>query len=222
MMYDMLRDPKEFWEDFYEDRSKEIPFFQIEGPDENLVHYFEQTIAPKKVLELGWGPGRNAIYMAKQGCKVDAIDISENAIEWANERALKEGVSVNFHCRSIFDIDVEPATYDFIYDCGLFHHLAPHRRLSHIEMIKKALKKDGFFGIVCFNKTGASDTSDWDIYKKGSLNGGIGYSEERLKDILNKDFIIHEFRTMRKIHQPNSIFGEDFLWTSLMTMRDDA
>jgi hypothetical protein len=36
-------------------------------------------------------------------------------------------------------------------------------------MIKKALKKDGHFGIVCFNTDGAIDTSDWDVYKEKSL-----------------------------------------------------
>ncbi|MFJ7839194.1 class I SAM-dependent methyltransferase [Lysinibacillus sphaericus] len=40
----------------------------------------------KGVLELGYGSGRNSIYMAKQGCSVSALDISEKAIIWAKER----------------------------------------------------------------------------------------------------------------------------------------
>ena len=40
---------------------------------------------PGRVLELGCGPGRNAIYMAEKGYKVDAIDISEHAIEWGKD-----------------------------------------------------------------------------------------------------------------------------------------
>ncbi|WP_223701723.1 class I SAM-dependent methyltransferase [Sutcliffiella deserti] len=219
MLDDLLREPKEFWENFYEDRSKDIPFFKVKGPDENLVEYFNKGLSPKKVLELGSGPGRNAIYMAKQGAAVGALDLSEKAIEWAKERADEEGVTLDFHCVSLFDFEIEPNTYDFIYDCGMFHHLAPHRRLTYLEIIKKALKKDGYFGLVCFDTDGSLGTPDWEVYKEGSLRGGIGYTEERLKEIFKDDFIIKDFRKMKKVIQPNELFGEDFLWTSLMQIK---
>lgn len=220
MLDGFLREPKGFWEDFYTDRTKEIPFFKIKGPDENLVDYFNNGLAPERVLELGCGPGRNAVYMAKKGCKVDALDLSNNAIEWAKERAREEGVHIDFHCVSLFDFKFEPNSYDLIYDCGLFHHLAPHRRLTYLEIIKKALKKDGYYGIVCFNTDGALDISDWEVYKEGSLKGGIGYTEGRLKEVFINDFNIINFREMKKITQPDKLFGEDFLWVSLMQVRD--
>jgi cyclopropane fatty-acyl-phospholipid synthase-like methyltransferase len=70
MLDDFLREPKEFWESFYMDKNKEIPFFKVKGPDENLVEYMEhELIVPGRVLELGCGPGRNAIYMAKKDIK---------------------------------------------------------------------------------------------------------------------------------------------------------
>ncbi|MEK5147970.1 methyltransferase domain-containing protein [Psychrobacillus sp. FSL K6-4615] len=219
MLDGFLREPKDFWDDFYIDRTKEIPFFKIKAPDENLVEYFNNGLAPKRVLELGCGPGRNAVYMAHKGCEVDALDLSTNAIEWAKETAREEGVNIDFHCISLFDFKFQPHSYDFIYDCGLFHHLAPHRRLTYIEMLKKALKRDGYFGIVCFNTEGALDTSDWDVYKEGSLKGGIGYAEGRLKEVFINDFNIINFREMKKITQPDNLFGEDFLWVSLMQVR---
>lgn len=220
MLDDFLREPKGFWEGFYEDRTKEIPFFKVKGPDENLVEYFNNGLAPKRVLELGCGPGRNAIYMAKKGCEVDALDISENAIDWARERANEEGVNINFYCINLFDFPLQPHSYDFVYDCGLLHHLAPHRRLTYIEMVLKALKRDGHFGIVCFNTEGALDTSDWDVYKERSLKRGIGYTEERFKEIFRDDFIMKDFRKMKKIIQPNEVLGEDFLWASLMQVKN--
>ncbi|WP_255304283.1 class I SAM-dependent methyltransferase, partial [Streptococcus sobrinus] len=65
------------WDTFYNDRKKKIPFF-INAPDENLVSYFEKgLLQPGKVLELGCGPGRNAIYFAQQGCSVDAVDSAQ-------------------------------------------------------------------------------------------------------------------------------------------------
>ncbi|WP_226679875.1 class I SAM-dependent methyltransferase [Sutcliffiella horikoshii] len=219
MLDGLLREPETFWNNFYEDRNKEIPFFKVKGPDENLVSYLEEGLLPKRVLEIGCGPGRNAIYLAKMGCTVDAIDISENALTWARERALSEKVDINFRQVSLFEYEFEPNSYDFVYDSGMFHHLAPHRRLSYIETIKKALKKDGHFGLVCFNTKAAAETADWDVYEQRSMNRGIGYSEERLKRIFIEDFTILEFREMVKVSQPSEMFGEDFLWASLMKIK---
>ncbi len=220
MLDDFLRDPREFWDSFYDDRSKDIPFFKVMGPDENLVEYFSKGFAPKKVLEIGSGPGRNAIYMAQKGCNVTALDISEKAIEWAKESASKDAIQIDFQCVSLFDFEFEPHSFDFVYDCGMFHHIAPHRRLTYLEILKNALTKGGHFGIVCFNTEGALATSDWDIYKERSLKGGIGYTEERLKEIFEEDFTIKDFRRMNKMTQSNKVFGEDFLWTSLMEIKD--
>ena len=212
---EVFREPKKFWEDFYNDREKDIPFFRNEGPDENLVSYFKEGFKPLKVLEIGCGPGRNAIYMASQGCKVDAIDLSENAINWAAERALEKDVTINFQCASLFDMELEPDKYDFIYDSGLFHHLTPHRRISYIETLKKSLNEDGHFGLVCFTPEGALPTSDIEIYKEQSLKRGIGYTEERLRGQFERDFDILQFRKMKK-SDAKELFGEDFLWTIFM------
>lgn len=220
MLDNHLREPREFWEGFYSNRDKEIPFFKIKSPDENLVEYFDKGLKPTRVLEIGCGPGRNAIYMAQTGCKVDALDISQHAIDWATERANEEEVvDINFHCQSLFSFTFEPNSYDFVYDCGLLHHLAPHRRLSYLDVITKALKPNGYFGLVCFNTDGAIDTSDWEVYRGGSLNRGIGYTEERLKEVFAGDFDILSFRRMKNIAQPSKFFGEEFLWTSLMQMK---
>lgn len=120
MLDSLLRDPSEFWESFYTDRDKNIPFF-ANKPDENLVSYFERDIlAPCHVLELGSGPGRNAIYFAENGCTVDAIDLSITSIEWAKERALEKQVGVNFMHDNLFDVKLEESAYDVIYDSGCF------------------------------------------------------------------------------------------------------
>lgn len=155
MLDGLLREPKLFWETFYEDRDKEIPFFKVTGPDENLSEYIQNGLQPGKVLEIGCGPGRNAIFLAKNGAQVDAIDFSEKAIKWAIERANEAQVKINFECVSLFDLDFEPHSYNFIYDSGMFHYLPPHRRLTYLEIVKAALKPGGKFGLVCFNPNGA-------------------------------------------------------------------
>ncbi|GIP36474.1 class I SAM-dependent methyltransferase [Paenibacillus sp. J2TS4] len=215
MLDSYFREEKNWWDKFYTDRNKQIPFF-VNSPDENLVQYFQnKLVKPGKILELGCGAGRNAIYMTKQGCQVDAIDLSQEAIDWGKDRAKSNNVQVNFLCKNMFDVSFESETYDFIYDCGCFHHILPHRRISYLDMINKGLKPGGHFGLVCFalGEMGAEMT-DWEVYNQRSLKGGLGYSEQKLKEIF-QDYQPVEFRRMRKIEQPSSLFGESFLWTAL-------
>jgi len=217
MLDSLLREPTQFWDKFYSDREKGVPFF-TNSPDENIVGYFEKKLfRPGKVLELGCGPGRNAIYFAEKGCNIDAVDLSQESLKWAEERAIEKNVSVNFINENIFELDIEEGTYDIVYDSGCFHHIAPHRRMSYINLVKKALKPNGFFSITCFvqgGEFGGAEISDWEVYRLQSLRGGLGYTEEKLRSIF-KDFREIEIRKMKEIKQPNEVFGVSGLLTAL-------
>ncbi|WP_261132164.1 bifunctional 2-polyprenyl-6-hydroxyphenol methylase/3-demethylubiquinol 3-O-methyltransferase UbiG [Bacillus sp. Marseille-Q3570] len=215
MLDSMLRDEAAFWDSFYEDREKGIPFF-VNVPDENLVTYFKKGLVQAgRVLELGCGPGRNAIYFAENGCKVDAIDLSETALQWASERAGEKKVDIRFIKGSLYDLEIEAGIYDIIYDSGCFHHVPPHRRLTFLALVQKALKPGGEFAITCFaaGEMGA-EISDWEVYRQRSMKGGLGYTDERLKEIFT-DFELIELRKMKEIQQPAHTFGVPFLWTGL-------
>ena len=219
MLDSLLREPTQFWDDFYSNREKGVPFF-TNKPDENLVNYFEKKLLnPGKVLELGCGPGRNAIYFAEKGCLVDAVDLSQESIQWATERAKEKNVNINFIYNNIFDLQIEEGTYDIVYDSGCFHHIAPHRRMSYIDLVKKALKPGGYFAITCFvqgGELGGADITDWEVYKLQSLKGGLGFTDKKLRAIF-KDFSEVEIRRMKEIKQSNKVFGVSGLWTALFT-----
>ena len=121
-----------WWNEFFADRAKPCPFF-VEWPDENLVEWFNSgLLTPGRVLELGCGNGRNALFLAGIGCKVDAVDFSQEAVDWANESAKKADLSVKFHCSDIFKAEFADGSYDLVYDSGCFHHLPPHRREDYV------------------------------------------------------------------------------------------
>jgi SAM-dependent methyltransferase len=216
MLDSLFREPTGFWDDFYSEREKRVPFF-ANVPDENLVSYFDRNLVrPGRVLELGCGPGRNAIYCAKQGCKVDAIDLSQESLDWAKERGSEENVEINFKKENIFKLEVEPDSYDIVYDSGCLHHIPPHRRISYINLVEKALKPGGYFGLTCFlpgGELGGANITDLEVYKQQSLKGGLGYSEDMLRSIF-KDFKAIEIRNMKEVTQPN-VFGVVGLLTAL-------
>ncbi|MEK5251424.1 class I SAM-dependent methyltransferase [Bacillus sp. FSL R9-9530] len=217
MLDSLLLEPTQFWDNFYSNREKGVPFF-TNKPDENLVNYFDKELLnPGKVLELGCGPGRNAIYFAEKGCLVDAVDLSQESIQWATERAKEKNVHVNFIYNNIFDLQIEEGTYDIVYDSGCFHHIAPHRRMNYINLVKKALKPGGYFAITCFvqgGELGGADITDWEVYKLQSLKGGLGFTDAKLR-VIFRDFSEVEIRRMKEIKQSNKVFGVSGLWTAL-------
>lgn len=214
MLDELLREPQEFWNDFYKNQSKQVPFF-VNKPDENLVSYIvDKRIRTGEALDLGCGAGRNAIYLAKQGFSVVGVDLSDNALSWAKQRTQGTDLSIQWMCANIFELDLQENSFDLIYDSGCFHHIAPHRRSTYLELIEKVLKPNGYFALCSFEQGGpygGSAISDEEVYKKRSLEGGLGYTKESLKDIFQA-LEPMEIRRMKSISAEGEYFGlEGFL-----------
>jgi len=208
----------DWWNGFFSNRSKPCPFF-VESPDENLVEWFDEGLLTSgNVLELGCGHGRNATFLAGLGCNVDAIDFSAEAIKWAMERTKTDDISVNFQCCSIFDATLTEGSYDLVYDSGCFHHLPPHRRQDYVDLVRRALKPGGSYGLVCFRPEGGGGFTDRQVYERWSLGGGLGYSEDHLHTLWDEEpFSVRVLRQMKKMDSQGPRFGEDFLWALLAT-----
>jgi SAM-dependent methyltransferase len=199
------------WKDFYGDRDKPVPFFAAK-PDENLVSYLERgLVQPGRALDLGCGPGRNALHLAAAGFSVDAVDLSPAAIEWARERA--GDADVRFLCGDAFTLEL--GEYDLVYDSGCFHHLPPHRRVSYLSLLDRCLKPGGHLGLACF-AAGAmgSEVPDAELYRQGRLEGGLGYTEDSLRWIF-EDLTEIELRRMTSEPADSPHYGVPFLWTAL-------
>ncbi|BAB05777.1 class I SAM-dependent methyltransferase [Halalkalibacterium halodurans] len=205
------------WDEFYLERERDVPFFVL-APDEQLVEYVcTGLIESGKVLELGCGPGRNAIYLAENHFEVDVVDLSQKAIDWAMDRANERKASIRFIRENIFNLNVNKASYDLVYDSGCFHHIPPHRRMDYIHLVTTALKPGGHFGLTCFIENGplgGAAISDLDVYRQQSLQGGLGFTEQKLIQIFD-DFAVIEIRKMKEYPNDSSRFGVNGLLTAL-------
>jgi SAM-dependent methyltransferase len=213
-----------FWDEFYADRARAVPFF-VDKPDASLAGYLDRgLIAPRTALDLGCGPGRNALFLAERGIQVDAVDLSPTAIAWAKERAAAAGprspiaANIRWHTGNAFELArTELAKpYDLIVDSGCFHHLPPHRRISYLELIDRVLAPGGHLAFTCFSDDdqGGSRLPDAQFYRDGQLHGGLAYTPEALRRIF-ADLTEIELRRVRDEPDDSPYFGVSFLWAAL-------
>jgi SAM-dependent methyltransferase len=212
----------DWWDRFYADRSRGVPFF-ADAPDESLVSWLDRGLLTPGVrgraLDLGCGPGRNTLHLARHGFAVDAVDLSATALAWAGERAEQAGADVTFHRADAFllterDLD---GPYDLIYDSGCFHHLPPHRRVGYLAFLDRFLAPGGAFGISCFaagEANSGTELSDLALYREARLHGGVAYGDDDLRWIFS-DLAEVELRRMRRPEPGAEAFGEPFLWAGL-------
>ncbi|RFU82925.1 class I SAM-dependent methyltransferase [Streptomyces triticagri] len=207
-----------WWDTFYADRDRDVPFF-TEKPDESLVSYLDRGLLPSggRALDLGCGPGRNALLLAARGFEVDAVDLSPSAIDWAEERARDAGATIRFLCADAFTTDLITGPYDLVFDSGCFHHLPPHRRISYLALLDRVLAPGGRFGLTCFATGGmGSELPDESFYdpSRRHLHGGLAYSPDDLRSIFTA-FTELDLRPMHEEPADSPHFGVPFLHTAL-------
>lgn len=83
------------------------------------------ALPPGRALELGCGTGTNAIYLARHGWEVAAVDLIDRAVDQAREKAAGAGVAVRLlhgDATRLDELDV-PGPFDLFFDlscyCGI-------------------------------------------------------------------------------------------------------
>jgi SAM-dependent methyltransferase len=85
-----------------------------------------QAPAPGRALDVGCGSGRDAVYLAKRGWQVTAVDSVEKALASARRRAAEQGVEVQLLRADVAELGrlgLQPG-YDLMYDFGCIHGLS--------------------------------------------------------------------------------------------------
>ncbi|MFE3743194.1 class I SAM-dependent methyltransferase [Streptomyces sp. NPDC059134] len=88
------------------------------------------ALMPGQALELGCGTGTNAVYLARKGWRVAAVDLVDRAVRQAREKAAAAGVDVPVVCGDATRLDEVglPGPYDLFFDLSCYCGIPPHRR----------------------------------------------------------------------------------------------
>ncbi len=137
---------KSFWNERYSEPGLAY------GPDPNIfIKSFLDKHEPGRILFPAEGQGRNAIYAAIKGWKVDAFDYSEIARQKALQESERAGVQINYWVEELQTFSSDSSIYDAIALC--YVHIAQEERKLFYESLIDALKPGGLLVMEAFTRT---------------------------------------------------------------------
>lgn len=142
----------------------------------------------ERVLDLGCGNGRHAMYFARQGIEAFGIDISDQAIAWAGEWAQSEGLNVDFRVGDIASLPYEDGTFDAVVTHGVLDHVPMTTAMKAVREVHRVLKPNGLF----YCDLRSAEDFEFGIGSQVAKNEFIvadGYEKDLVQHFFNEDEI---------------------------------
>lgn len=102
-----------------------------------------------KLLDIGCGEGKDAVFFARCGYDVSAFDISNAGIEKTKRLAESARVHVNVFKANIRDYRLD-SQYDILYSSGVLHYIKPELRVEIFEDYRTHTSTDGIHAFNVF------------------------------------------------------------------------
>ena len=128
---------------FWQARFEQKDYYYGTQANDFLQQHALNIPAKGRVLSIGEGEGRNAVYLASLGYEVTAIDIAESGLEKIRQLAAEKGVHVHTQQADLNQYEFEPNYWDGII--SIFCHLPPRLRREVHQAAAAALKPAGVF-----------------------------------------------------------------------------
>jgi cyclopropane fatty-acyl-phospholipid synthase-like methyltransferase len=142
-----MKNPQDFWNERYKDDQYAYGIKANDFLAENVKH-----LKPVgKILCLSEGEGRNSVYLAKLGFKVEAVDFSSEAQRKALALAEINQVSIKYEVADLNDFNLGENDFDAVV--SIFAHTNSSLRNKLFRDIKRSLKKDGVFLLEGYTKS---------------------------------------------------------------------
>ncbi len=103
-------------------------------------------LSPSDAVDIGCGPGRNAIWLASKGWRVTGVDSSAVGLEQAGERAREAGVGLNLVQADFLEYLARPVRFGLVVIANI--HLAPPERRELFAAAATAVAPGGHLFVV--------------------------------------------------------------------------
>jgi 2-polyprenyl-3-methyl-5-hydroxy-6-metoxy-1,4-benzoquinol methylase len=139
------------WEERYQHQAVEtMPWFYPQLDDDLKEALDRLGLQRGSALDLGSGPGTQAMQLARRGFAVTATDIAEAAIQLAREKAAAQRLAITWQQDDILSTRLS-GPFDLIFDRGCFHVLPAERRQDYVSTVAGLLKPGGYLFLKCFS-----------------------------------------------------------------------
>lgn len=142
-------------------------------------------IEPTDALDLGCGEGRNALYLARAGFQVTAVDFANVALERLKAVATTEGLTVQTVCEDMFTYLTSPHQFHFVVLANI--HPPRDRRQALYKAIRHVITPGGRLYLIGHHvdSLGIAGPPDKDLL----------IDEDEIKDAF-REFVV---RTLKKV-----------------------
>ncbi len=142
------------WEERYasEDVTGMPWFYEDLDPDvEKALGRYGLEEEGLRVLDLGTGPGTQALALARRRLRVTATDVSRTAVEKAAALAAKAGLEIEFLRDDILDSRLEDR-FRLVHDRGVFHVFGHEARPEYMRQVSRLVSPGGWLFLKCFSE----------------------------------------------------------------------
>jgi len=139
------------WEQLYQEKNVEsMPWFNPDLDPDLDQALTQLNLYSSTALDLGTGPGTQAIALAQRGFQVTATDLSATAIQKAQRLAQEKGLDISWKQDDILNSTLNQE-FDFVLDRGCFHVFPPERRPDYMQVVVNLIKPQGYLLLKCFS-----------------------------------------------------------------------
>lgn len=171
------------WDAMYREGT---PPWETGKPSSELIRLVEEgTLKPCTTLELGCGTGANAIYLAKRGFEMTAVDCSPTAIERARTRAERANALLRIVLDDVFEFTKDSAPFDLVYDAGFYHFIRQTNLTKFLDMLWRITRPGSLYFTLAGNA------------QEPVEGGPPAVSEESIRWELGRLFEIAQLRPFR-------------------------
>jgi|SoiMethySBSTD1v2_1073268.scaffolds.fasta_scaffold631901_1 ubiquinone/menaquinone biosynthesis C-methylase UbiE len=171
------------WDDYYKnEKIEKMPWY-----NEKLDFDLEDELIARQLnngifLDLGTGPGTQAIELAKKGFVVVGSDIAETVIKRNKSMYENKYQNIRFVVDNILESDFKDNYFDYIFDRGCFHVFSEEDRPKYYNQIKRILKQKGILFLKCFS------------IDEPMKDGPYRFSHNDIHNIFSKNFQINKIK----------------------------
>ncbi|NMO95134.1 class I SAM-dependent methyltransferase [Paenibacillus lemnae] len=106
------------------------------------VLQFMPPVRRLKLLDLGCGEGKDAVFFARNGYEVTALDVSDAGLRKTQQLADKAGVQIHIVKADILDYRLD-TYYDVVFSSGVLHYIKPEHRSDIFDNYKRFTRPNG-------------------------------------------------------------------------------